>query len=112
NSARRDNTEAADCSPDYSGAVYVFEGAGAEPVDLNVNRDGINPLMVVPVTAQETGTLYEWTAAFLTEGQYTVTYSCQLDDNETDATTKLQCRHLEKVVAGDTPRAAPSRLPP
>ncbi|WP_303290363.1 DUF4382 domain-containing protein [Marinobacter sp. SS5-14b] len=112
NSARLDDTEAADCSPDYSGAVYVFEGAGAEPVDLNVNRDGINPLMVVPVTAQETGTLYEWTAAFLTEGQYTVSYSCQLDDNETDETIEFEGTQFVEVVSGETTVADPIPLQP
>ena len=112
NSTRLADDELADCSTDYNGAVYVFEGEGAEPVDLNVDRDGNNPLMVVPVTTQEDGTLYEWTAAFLTEGQYTVSYSCQLDDNETDDDIQFEGTQNLDVIAGETTVAAPIPLQP
>lgn len=72
-----------DCS--YEGSAYIYQGADVTPTDLNVNEEG-GPLMVVPVKANEDSTSYVYTAAFLTEGDYTVSYSCQLDDNEeTDA---------------------------
>ncbi|WP_394132259.1 DUF4382 domain-containing protein [Marinobacter nauticus] len=99
----------ADCA--YSGAVYVYEGADVEPIDLNVSRDGANPLMVVPVTAQESGSLYEWTAAFLTEGQYTIAYSCQLDNNETDEALEFDGQQNVSVVAGETTVADPIPQP-
>lgn len=99
----------ADC--EYSGAVYVYEGADVEPIDLNVSRDGANPLMVVPVTAQESGSLYEWSAAFLTEGQYTIAYSCQLDNNETDETLEFDGQQNVSVVAGETTVADPIPQP-
>ncbi|ERS87327.1 hypothetical protein Q672_12835 [Marinobacter sp. EVN1] len=99
----------ADC--EYDGAVYVYEGADVEPIDLNVTRDGTNPLMVVPVTAQESGSLYEWTAAFLTEGQYTIAYSCQLDNNETDEALEFDGQQNVSVVAGETTVADPIPQP-
>ncbi|MEC9386875.1 DUF4382 domain-containing protein [Marinobacter sp. bablab_jr008] len=99
----------ADC--EYDGAVYVYEGTDVEPIDLNVTRDGTNPLMVVPVTAQESGSLYEWTAAFLTEGQYTIAYSCQLDNNETDETLEFDGQQNVSVVAGETTVADPIPQP-
>lgn len=98
------------CSEGYEGAVYVYQGADVGPVDLNVNRDGTNPLMVVPVSPADEGSLYEWTAAFLTEGSYTVSYSCQLDDNEEDNTLEFDGTQTIEVVAGETTVADPIPL--
>ncbi|MDY6797137.1 MAG: DUF4382 domain-containing protein [Pseudomonadota bacterium] len=94
--------ERADCSANYEGAVYVYQGAAVEPVDLNVERDGTNPLMVVPVSLADDSSLYEWTAAFLTEGFYTVSYSCQVDDNEEDNELEFDGTQAVEVVAGKT----------
>lgn len=79
NSTRLNDETLADCA--YEGSAYIYEGADVTPTDLNVNEEG-GPLMVVPVTANENDSLYSYTAAFLTAGNYTVSYSCQLDDNE------------------------------
>ena len=108
--ARNDNPGRLDCSPNYDGAVYVYAGEIDEPVDLNVEREGLNPLMVVPVTEQEDGDLYEWTAAFLTEGTYTISYSCQLDDNETDDEIEFEGTQTLDVIAGETTVADPIPL--
>lgn len=105
NSARLANDELAACS--YTGAVYVFAGADVDPIDLNVERDGVNPLMVVPLEPQEDGSLYDWTAAFLTEGIYTVSYSCQLDDNQTNDAIEFEGTQTLEVVAGATTVATP-----
>lgn len=94
--------ELADCSANYEGSVYVYQGADVEPVDLNVERDGTNPLMVVPVSLADDSSLYEWTAAFLTEGSYTVSYSCQVDDNEEDNELEFDGTQTVEVVAGET----------
>ncbi|MFB2765168.1 MULTISPECIES: DUF4382 domain-containing protein [Marinobacter] len=110
--ARNEDPEQLDCSPNYEGAVYVYEGEIDEPVDLNVERDGLNPLMVVPVNEQEDGNLYEWTAAFLTEGTYTISYSCQLDDNETDDEIEFEGTQTLDVIAGETTVADPIPLQP
>ncbi|WP_323752221.1 DUF4382 domain-containing protein [Marinobacter sp.] len=94
------------CSTNYEGSVYVYEGLGVEPVDLNVNREGTNPLMIVPVADEDTDSLHEWTAAFLTEGAYTVSYSCQVDDNETDDAMNFYGTQNVEVRAGETTEAA------
>ncbi len=99
---RNENPELTACSENYEGAVYVYQGADVDPVDLNVNRDGTNPLMVVPVSLTDEGSLYEWTAAFLTEGSYTVSYSCQVDDNEADNELEFDGTQTVEVVAGET----------
>lgn len=104
------NSTTGNCDTNYQGSVYVYQGADVEPVDLNVARDGINPLMVVPVKEQEDGDLYEWTAAFLTEGEYTISYSCQLDDNEQDDTIAFEGTQTREVVADTTTLAAPIPL--
>ncbi|WP_291827868.1 DUF4382 domain-containing protein [Marinobacter sp.] len=111
-STRQASEELMLCSQGYNGAVYVFEGADVEPVDLNVERDGLNPLMVVPVTEQEgeDGDLYQWTAAFLTEGTYTVSYSCQLDDNQADDDIEFEGTQTLEVIAGETTVADPIPL--
>lgn len=80
-----DDTEDALADCDYEGSAYIYEGADVTPTDLNITKEG-GPLMVVPVTANDSDSFYSYTAAFLTEGDYTVSYSCQMDDNEeTDA---------------------------
>ena len=110
NSLRSQSDEPAACSENYAGSVYVFAGADVDPVDLNVDRDGLNPLMVIPVQAQQEGSLYEWTAAFLTEGTYTVSYSCQLDDNQVDDNLEFEGTQTLEVVAGESTVAAPIPL--
>ncbi|MEP3562349.1 MAG: DUF4382 domain-containing protein [Marinobacter sp.] len=95
----------ANCSANYEGSVYVFEGPGVNPIDLNVDREGTNPLMLVPVKDEDTNGLHEWTAAFLTEGTYTVSYSCQLDDNETDDDITFYGTQTVEVKAGETTEA-------
>lgn len=84
NSAKMNDDAQANCSDGYEGSVYVYEGADVVPSDLNVNNDEGNPLMVVPVEFDDESGLYSFKAAFLTEGDYTVSYSCQVDDNEED----------------------------
>lgn len=61
----------------YAGAVYIFEGAGTAPDDLG---SGNEPLVVAPVDTQ-TGD-YDYTAAFITAGEYTVSYTCNMDEVE------------------------------
>lgn len=102
-----DDTENAqeDCAPNYEGAAYVFAGADAQPSDLNVNNDTGNPLLVLPVAPDDQSSLYTYTAGFLPAGEYTVSYSCQLDDNETDDALEFDGTQNVTVVAGETARA-------
>lgn len=91
-------------SCDYEGMTYIYMGADAEPTDLNVNAE-TGPLMAVPVNDDENPGTYTYKAAFLSEGDYTVSYSCELDDNETDnALTFIDTQNVT-VVAGETSTA-------
>lgn len=94
------NTNLAAC--DYEGSVYIYEGENTTPVDLNVNLDN-NPLMVVPVEKNLDTGLYDYTAAFLKAGDYTVSYSCQADDNEgTDAIEFIGTQNVTVVKEEET----------
>lgn len=68
----------------YAGVVYVYEGLGVTPDDL----DGTDPepLSSAAVSYDEEDGVYTYTAAFLEAGEYTVTYTCNTDDSELDET--------------------------
>ena len=89
---------------DYEGSVYVYEGTVTEAdlTDLNVNEAEGQPLMAVPVSLEAGDSLYSYTAAFLPEGDYTISYSCQQDDNETDDTLEFLGTQTLSVVANET----------
>ncbi len=61
----------------YAGGVYIFEGSDVTPDDLGSENE---PLVVAPVDT-ETGE-YDYTAAFLTAGNYTVAYTCDMDERQ------------------------------
>ncbi|MBZ2170410.1 DUF4382 domain-containing protein [Marinobacter sp. F4216] len=100
------------CSEDYEGAVYVYQGADIAPTDLNVNLEDSGPLMTIPVSNPNQNSLYEYTAAFLTEGQYTVSYSCQLDDNGTTEELEFLGTQTVTVVANTETKAETIPLAP
>lgn len=100
-----DDTEDARLDCDYEGSAYIYEGADVTPTDLNINEEG-GPLMVVPVTANESDSFYSYTAAFLTAGDYTVSYSCQLDDNEQSDELEFDGTQTVTVEAGAETEAA------
>ena len=62
------------CTP----AVYVFEGGGVAPDDI----DGTAPDPVTTATVKLDAGVYKYKAAFLEPGSYTVAYTCQaaMDD--------------------------------
>lgn len=99
-------------SCDYEGSAYIFVGADVEPSDLNVNNDAGNPLLVIPVSLDDETSLYTYTAGFLTEGEYTVSYSCQTDDNETDEAIEFFGDQNVTVTAGETAQAETIPLTP
>ncbi|WP_203143469.1 DUF4382 domain-containing protein [Marinobacter mangrovi] len=70
-------TECAD-SQTYAGAVYVYNGTDVTPDDLGSANE---PLVVVPVNedVNEPGT-YTYTNSFIAEGDYTVSYTCDMDE--------------------------------
>lgn len=61
----------------YVGGVYIFEGTDVTPDDLGSENE---PLVVAPVDT-ETGD-YDYTAAFLPAGNYTVAYTCDMDERQ------------------------------
>lgn len=85
NSTRGGDAGLSDCEAPstYSGSVYLYAGADVTPTDLNVNDDDTSndPLMIIPVSDDDNNGQYEYTAAFLPAGEYTLSYSCQQDDN-------------------------------
>ncbi|MFL1404719.1 DUF4382 domain-containing protein [Marinobacter sp. M1N3S26] len=72
----------------YDGSVYVYEGADVEPTDLNVNEEG-GPLVAVTVSNEDQASLYSYKAAFLPAGDYTISYTCEPDDNEASETLEF-----------------------
>lgn len=62
----------------YAGLVYVFEGANVIPNDF----DGTDPeaMMAVPAADEDTNGILTYKAAFLSEGEYTVAYTCSVDE--------------------------------
>jgi hypothetical protein len=99
-STRMADETLADCQ--YEGAVYVFSGENAETSDLNANNEEGNPLMIVPVELDGESSLYAYKAAFLPEGNYTISYSCQDDNNEQDDDLDFEGTQSLEVVANQT----------
>ncbi len=112
-STRMNDNGQANCAKDYAGAAYVFQGADVTPSDLNISSSESGPLMVVPVTDEDNNGLYAYTAAFLPAGDYTVSYSCQLDDNEMDDAIEFDGTQKKvTVIAGETSQAQTIPLTP
>ncbi|KPP99204.1 DUF4382 domain-containing protein [Marinobacter sp. HL-58] len=61
----------------YAGGVYIYEGSDVTPDDLGSENE---PLVVAPVDT-ESGD-YDYTAAFLPAGDYTVAYTCDMDERQ------------------------------
>ena len=85
-------------------AVYVYDGRDAELFDLNDQRDDSeNPLTTANVQLNpETGD-YEFSVGFLTEGDYTVAFTCDadLDDPEVENTLVFKDSQTATVKAGE-----------
>lgn len=111
-STRLNDDGLADCAPDYAGSVYVYQGADVAPTDIDVTTDTGGPLMAVPVTDEDNDGMYSYVAAFLPEGEYTISYSCQLDDNELDDPLDFQGTQNVTVVADTETVADPIPLAP
>jgi len=86
---------------EYTGMVYVFEGFNAVLDDLGSNNE---PLMAVPVSDDRVPGDYDYKAAFLTEGNYTVSYSCTPDDNDLNEPLNFEESQNVSVEANATAR--------
>ena len=73
-----------DCMP----KVYVFSGAGATPDDIEDVTAGtdVDPLIVAPVHVVSGATQYQYQAAFVPPGDYTLAFTCTDDDPTIDDT--------------------------
>lgn len=84
---------AAECLP----KVYVFQGSDAVPDDLEDAgaAPDVDPLLVVDVPIANGSTAYQYRAAFMPPGEYTVAFTCGDDDPaEDDVLTFLQPRNV------------------
>jgi len=85
----------------FKGAVYIYEGADANLVDLNSNTEE-EPLMVAPAEIPEGSSERSYGAGFLSEGTYTISYTCTVDDPDAaDDLSFAETRNVE-VVADET----------
>lgn len=66
------------CSP----SVYVYEGPDQEPVDVS---EDAGPVVSALVEMDDATGLFEYRAAFLTAGDYTVAFTCEADQDAPDA---------------------------
>ena len=62
----------------FNGSVYIHEGFDVTPDDIGSDQE---PLVAVPVNYENDQ--YVYTAAFIPEGEYTVSYTCDNDEIET-----------------------------
>lgn len=75
----------ANCSP----VVYVFAGADVTPDDLDATENEVDPLTTAPVELDVNSGEYRYTAAFLLEGDYTVSFTCDAGQDDPDAEDAL-----------------------
>lgn len=82
----------------YAGLVYVYEGTDVTPDDLG---SGTEPVVAVPVTDEDGPGTYRYKASLLSEGSYTVSYSCDIDNNEVDDSLGFLEPESVRVDAGE-----------
>ncbi|HSD75229.1 MAG TPA: DUF4382 domain-containing protein [Steroidobacteraceae bacterium] len=74
-----------DCLP----KVYVFEGSGVTPDDVEESTPttpDVDPVLVARVSAPSGTTQYQYRASFVPAGAYTLAFSCGDDDPTADET--------------------------
>ena len=83
-------------------AVYVFEGSGVTPDDVDATAP--DPLTTARVTLDTASGAYEYTVGFLSEGPYTVAFTCDAgaDDPATNDTLAFSAPQSAAVQAGVT----------
>jgi len=75
----------ADCMP----KVYIFDGADAVPDDIeetSASTPDVDPLLVASVNVVTGATQFDYRAAFVPAGTYTVAFTCGDDDPTNDDT--------------------------
>jgi hypothetical protein len=100
--------QAAGCSDDdviSHNAVYVFEGSGVTADDID--GDSVEPVATALVEYDSGSDIYEYEAGFLVAGNYTVSFTCNVDLEDIEADDDLQFVGSQdvSVVAGATSTA-------
>lgn len=95
------------CDSEDTGAVYVFEGAGVTPVDVQGSEE--DPIASGLVSYDEDNTSYSYEVAFLVTGDYTVSYTCDADQDDPEADDSANITFGDSqtvaVTAGETATA-------
>jgi hypothetical protein len=76
----------ASCTDDNGGAVYVWNGVDATPMDIR-DENG-DPITTAMVRMNDEGA-YVYRAAFLPGGDYTVAFTCQAVDDDPEAADEI-----------------------
>ena len=94
-------------------AVYVYQGEQTlidtlgDDADEGVDDTEVRPFTVVPVTYDDLNETFNFTAGFVPQGEYTVSFSCAalFDEPETDEDEEdgffIQSSDVVSVTAGD-----------
>ena len=95
-------TISAQCIAGDKAAVYVFEGAGATPDDVNIDGADDDPVATASVDWEGGDNTY--TVAFLEAGTYTVAFTCDagVDDPSAEDTLTFVGTSDVTLTAGQT----------
>lgn len=89
----------AQCGP----AVYVYSGANVTPVDFNPTSS-VQPLTTASLSLNASTGNYDYSAAFLAPGDYTLAVTCAANDNlgSVDSNVVFSAAKNATVTAGST----------
>lgn len=85
------------CSP----AVYVYSGSNVTPVDINPTST-VQPITTASVTLDSATGNYDYKAAFLAPGSYTLAMTCAADDNPSTVDTLTFSTAKNATVTANT----------
>lgn len=81
------STISAECISGDKAAVYVFEGAGTTPDDVNIDGNDVEPVATTPVDWANSYNSYQ--VAFLEAGTYTAAFTCDAGEDDPAAEDSL-----------------------
>ena len=103
-------TQAAGCSDDdvmTGNAVYIYEGLGVIPDDIDLDEATVEPVVTTLVEYDSVSDTYNYELAFLTAGDYTVSFTCNADAENIEEDDDLMFKGSQdaSVTAGQTTTA-------
>jgi len=84
-----------DLAEDTGNAVYLFEGPDVTPEDIHTEET--DPISTALVEQDENG-LYRYAMAFVSPGDYTISFTCQSLDDESDVNDEIQFAESANVT--------------